>query len=88
MRRMPKAFFITMTFKPFFCETPIVVQSYQQVASKLGTDPKKIQLRMVNGAVANGEVPMRLPRELGLLVDVMEPAENFKNRVINAVVVA
>jgi len=59
-----------------------------KVASKLGTDPKKIQLRMVNGAVADGEVPMRLPRELGLLVDVMEPAENFKNRVINAVVVA
>ena len=43
---------------------------------------------MVNGAVADGEVPTRLPRELGLLVDVMEYAENFNNKVINAVVMA
>ena len=58
------------------------------MASKLGTDQEKIQLRMVNGAVADGEVPTRLPRELGLLVDVMDSAKDFNNRVIYAVVVA
>ena len=51
----------------------------------MGIDPERIQLRMddvVNGG--NGEVP----REGGLLVDLMDTAEYFNNRVFYAVVVA
>ena len=57
------------------------------MSSKLGTDPENIQPRM--GNVENGaetEVPRRLPRNEGQLVDVMESAEHFNNRVIYAVV--
>jgi len=60
-----------------------------KVASKLGTDQGKIQLRM--GNVANGgdgEVPRRLTRGWGLLVDVLDSAGDFNNTVIHAVVVA
>jgi len=58
-----------------------------KVSLKLGTDPENIQLR--TGNVENGaetEVPRRLPRDEGQLVDVMESAEHFNNRVIRAVV--
>ena len=59
------------------------------MAAKLGTDERKIQLRM--GKVANGgdcEVPGRVSKDRGLVVDVMDNAEDFNNKVIHAVVVA
>ena len=59
----------------------------QQVALKLGVDQEKIQLRRVSGE--DGEqVPRRLQRDEGLLVDVMDNAQDFNNKVIHAVVVA
>jgi len=60
-----------------------------KVAAKLGTDERKIQLRM--GKVAIGgdcEVPGRVSKDRGLVVDVMDNAEDFNNKVIHAVVVA
>ena len=59
------------------------------MAAKLGTDERKIQLRM--GKVAIGgdcEVPGRVSKDRGLVVDVMDNAEDFNNKVIHAVVVA
>jgi len=56
-----------------------------KVASRLGTEEGKIQLRL--GNVANGGAG-EVPRDRGLLVDVMDSAGDFKNRVIHAVVVA
>ena len=59
----------------------------QQVALKLGVDQEKIQLRRVSGE--DGEqVPRRLQRDEGLLVDVMDNAQDFNNKVLHAVVVA
>lgn len=58
---------------------------YEQVASRLGTEEGKIQLRL--GNVANGGAG-EVPRDRGPLVDVMDSAGDFRNRVIHAVVVA
>ena len=55
------------------------------MASRLGTEERKIQLRL--GNVANGGAG-EVPRDGGLLVDVMDSAGDFRNRVIHAVVVA
>ena len=58
-----------------------------QVALKLGVDQEKIQLRRVSGE--DGEqVLRRLQRDEGQLVDVMDNAQDFNNKVIHAVVVA
>ena len=78
-----------MSFVAPFATWPVwhVSTCNQQVGLKLGVDQEKIQLRRVSGE--DGEqVPRRLQRDEGLLVDVMDNAQDFNNKVIHAVVVA
>jgi len=60
-----------------------------KVASKLGVKPEKVQLRSLNlDRIVGGIRPRHLSRESGVLVNVTSRAEEFKDRVICAVIVA
>ena len=59
------------------------------MASKLGVKQEKVQLRNMNFDRIGGEIRSRhLSRESGDLVNVTSRAEEFKDRVICAVIVA
>ena len=59
------------------------------MASKLGVKPEKVQLRSLNlDCIVDGIRPRHLSRESGVLVNVTSRAEEFKDRVICAVIVA
>jgi len=60
-----------------------------RVASKLGVKQEKVQLRSLNlDRIVGGIRPRHLSRESGVLVNVTSRAEEFKDRVICAVIVA
>ena len=59
------------------------------MASKLGVKQEKVQLRSLNlDRIVGGIRPRHLSRESGILVNVTSRAEEFKDRVICAVIVA
>ena len=59
------------------------------MASKLGVKQEKVQLRNLNLDRIGGEIRLRhLFRESGVLVNATSRAEEFKDRVICAVIVA
>ena len=59
------------------------------MASKLGVKQEKVQLRNLNLDRIGGGIRSRhLSRESGVLVNVASRAEEFKDRVICAVIVA
>ena len=59
------------------------------MASKLGVKQEKVQLRIPNLDRIVGGIRLRhLSRESGVLVNVTSRAEEFKDRVICAVIVA
>ena len=59
------------------------------MASKLGVKQEKVQLRIQNlDRIVGGIRPRHLSRESGVLVNVTSRAEEFKDRVICAVIFA